>query len=182
MPYTTFDPTWKKYEPGVHSEDTKTQIEETDKFLAERDHELKTNPAAKRWEESRKKEWDRNKPHATKERLKIENAEQLKFAAGLRVGGEFNQLLHPVPGFLIVELETPPDKTTSGIYIAPEVSEVMRNTGIVLDVGDSTKELDAPCQPGDKIMFKKGAGLELGIEGRDCRFMIFSDVLGVFHD
>ena len=38
MPYTTTDISWKKYEQDVHSPDTETQRQATDKFLAEREH------------------------------------------------------------------------------------------------------------------------------------------------
>lgn len=182
MPNTTFDPSWKKHEKGVHSEDTKTQIKETDKFLAERDHELARNPQAKRWEESRVKAWAKDKPQWAKKRLKAEEAEINQFNAGLRVGGQFNQLLHPVPGYLIVEIDKPVEKTAAGIYMPTEASKEMQNVGTVIDIGEATKDLNPPCFPGDKVMFKKGAGLELGIEGRDCRFMVFQDVLGTFYE
>jgi len=62
--YVKFTPSWKKYEPNIHDldPDKKEDFKITDAFLAERDHETKTDPKARRWEESRKKEWARNKP------------------------------------------------------------------------------------------------------------------------
>lgn len=66
-PYLKFNPSWKKYEDGMWSGDKKTSMDRTDKFLAEREHALKTDSRAKNWEEGRKKEWARNKPYWVKD-------------------------------------------------------------------------------------------------------------------
>ena len=62
--YVKFTPSWKKYEQNYWTPDPERTSDNktTDKFLAERDHETKTDPKARRWEDSRKKEWARNKP------------------------------------------------------------------------------------------------------------------------
>ena len=58
----SFSPSWKKYEKSIWHEDTKTSQESTDKFIEEREHEIKTDPKAARWEKSRKATWDKDKP------------------------------------------------------------------------------------------------------------------------
>ena len=64
---TPFNPSWKKYEKGMWSGDKETSIAQTDKFLDERDHAVKTDPRAKRWEAGRKQEWAKNKRYWAKD-------------------------------------------------------------------------------------------------------------------
>jgi hypothetical protein len=60
--YVKFSPSWKKYEEAMKHPDSKVQGEATDKFLAEREHAMKTDPQARRWEESRKASLAKDKP------------------------------------------------------------------------------------------------------------------------
>lgn len=57
-----FTPSWKRHEDAMHNPDPKIQREATDKFMAEREHEIRTDPEARRWEEGRKQSIARNKP------------------------------------------------------------------------------------------------------------------------
>ncbi len=66
-PHVAFTPSWKKYEEGMKHPDSKDQGLYTDKFLAEREHAMKTDPQAKRWEETRKASWAKDKPQWIKE-------------------------------------------------------------------------------------------------------------------
>ena len=72
VPTLLFTPSWRKYEQNYWSPDPDKKIsnDKTDKFLAEREHETKTNLKARRWEESRKKEWAKNKPAWRKKMMK----------------------------------------------------------------------------------------------------------------
>jgi len=60
--FTPYSPSWKKHEKNMWHEDTKTSQEATDKFIEEREHEIKTDPKAARWEKSRKATWEKDKP------------------------------------------------------------------------------------------------------------------------
>lgn len=60
--YVPYLPPWKKYESGIWNDDAKKSISATDKFIDERDHEIKVDPKAARWEKSRKASWDKDKP------------------------------------------------------------------------------------------------------------------------
>ena len=60
--FTPFAPSWRKYESGMWGEDNKTAQSQADKFLTEREHEIKTDPRAARWEKSRKERWAKDKP------------------------------------------------------------------------------------------------------------------------
>lgn len=72
VPSVLFTPSWKKYEQNYWTPDpeVKEDFKKTDAFLEEREHETKTDPKAKRWEESRKKEWAKNKPAWRKKMMK----------------------------------------------------------------------------------------------------------------
>lgn len=71
-PGILFTPSWRKYEQNYWTPDPERPQDnkKTDAFLAERDHETKTDPKAKRWEESRKVEWAKNKPAWRKKMMK----------------------------------------------------------------------------------------------------------------
>lgn len=69
--HTAFSPSWKKYEDGMHSDNNAIAKQSTDKFMAEREHAMKTDKTAKQWEESRKQSWAKDKPYYVK---KVEEA------------------------------------------------------------------------------------------------------------
>lgn len=62
IPYTPFNPSWKKYEKDMWNTDYKRSSKATDKFIAEREYEMRTDPKAARWEKSRKEGWAKDKP------------------------------------------------------------------------------------------------------------------------
>ena len=66
-PHIAYTPSWKKYEEGMHHPDNKKQAASGDKFFAEREHALKTDPQARRYEESRKEAWAKEKPQWIRE-------------------------------------------------------------------------------------------------------------------
>ena len=65
--HVKYTPDWKKYEEGMHKGTPDQQAEAADKFTAERDHQLKVDKSARRWEESRKESWAKDKPQWRKE-------------------------------------------------------------------------------------------------------------------
>jgi len=69
-PFFKYTPSWKAYEEGMKHQFSKDPIGSADKFIDERDHQLKTDPKAKRWEESRVKSWEKDKPQWRKEAMK----------------------------------------------------------------------------------------------------------------
>lgn len=181
-----YTPTWKKYEEGIHNGDAKSQLEATEKFTAERDHELKTNPQARRYEESRRESLYKDKPTMIKNRIKSQQKQKEALGKDIKDFGRFDSDLIPAPGYILILPETKDEeKTESGIYIAGTSSQEFTTIGGVVEVGDEDITNDGrivkkPCQKGDRILFKKGAGIEMDIKGSKCRFMQFSDVLGRF--
>jgi len=69
-PVIKYTPPWKVYEEGMKHQLSKDQVTPGDKFLAEREHQLKIDPVAKRWEDSRKASWDKDKPSWRREMMK----------------------------------------------------------------------------------------------------------------
>jgi len=60
--YVPYLPPWRQYEKDMWNDDTKKSIHATDRFIDEREHELKVDVKAARWEKSRKARWDKDKP------------------------------------------------------------------------------------------------------------------------
>ncbi len=71
IPFIPYSPSWKKYEQDMHSDNSKVAAKATDKFMAERDHAIKTDRIAKSWEDGRKQSWAKDKPYYVK---KVEEA------------------------------------------------------------------------------------------------------------
>jgi len=66
-PHVAYVPSWKKYEEAMRHPDSNQQGVASDKFIAEREHAIKTDPQAKRYEESRKARWAADKAQFVKE-------------------------------------------------------------------------------------------------------------------
>jgi co-chaperonin GroES (HSP10) len=183
----TFTPSWKKYEKDIHNPDDAKAIKATDAFIEERAHEIKTDPQAKRWEEGRKKEIAKNKPLWKKEQIHKEEEPLRKIDREFKQMGRFEYGLKPAPGYILVEPKVQEEQTANGIYL-PEVTD-SPNTGTVLEAGSKlfckhcfvsleSQPTESPVKKGDKILFKKGAGVEIEAKGVKCKLMMFSDVLG----
>jgi hypothetical protein len=69
-PAVPFNPSWKRYEKDLSNPDDQKAREAADKFDIERQHEMRTDPRAKRWEESRKKAIAEQKPAWAKKKQK----------------------------------------------------------------------------------------------------------------
>jgi len=181
----TFTPSWKKHEEKIFKGTPQEQSEATEKFLAERKHAIETDPQAKNWEEGRKKQVAKEKNTFVKEKRASETKEVDKMRKDMRVFGISNNDLLPAPGYLLVSPEVEEIKTASGLYIPTDTNANMTNRGYVVEVGRSGitndgRVVEKPCEKGDFVLFKKGAGVEIKIKDKDCRFMQFSDILGVF--
>lgn len=61
-PFIPYSPPWKKYEQDIWNDSTNKSIAATDKFMAEREHETRTDPRAAKWEASRKERHAKDKP------------------------------------------------------------------------------------------------------------------------
>jgi co-chaperonin GroES (HSP10) len=160
--------------------DVETQRKATDAFIAERELQTKTSRSARKWEEDRKKEIAKNKPLWRKKKDKSIQDSVNKSWEKLLEAGVFNSGISPAPGYVLIGIDRQ-DVSESGIVIAQTEES---NTGVVLDVGGDLvvepRVVVCPCKKGDKILFKRGAGLSLTLKNRDCKLIYFSDILGTF--
>jgi co-chaperonin GroES (HSP10) len=190
-----FNPEWKKYEKDMHSSDPDVAIKATDAFIAEREHQLQVDTQAKRWEESRKEAAVKDKAGYVKARVAKEEHEKyqqtVKPMKDLLVGGSFDCTVKPSPGYVLVEIEKVETTTSSGIVLV--AGDKMENIGLVLEISDpipcthcfthpAVQPQVCPAKQGDRVVFKKGAGMEFSVKGKDCRFMAFSDLLATLYD
>lgn len=195
MPITK--PEWGKYEEKMHTGNAKEAVEATDKFISVREEEMRKDPSIRRWEESRKESARKDKRSWIEERKKNEKYEEYKRTVkpfrDLLNAGSFNSEVHPMAGYVLVEIEQPKDEATdSGIILVTEQKE-WDNMGTVHDFGDSIyctqcfqhpnkQPKECPVGVGERILFKKGAGMEIDIKGHKMRLMAFSDILAIIYD
>ncbi|MGP8214760.1 MAG: co-chaperone GroES [Bacteroidia bacterium] len=81
---------------------------------------------------------------------------------------------------VLVEAAEAESKTTGGIII-PDTAKEKPQKGIVVAVGPGKKK-DEPVtlKVGDKVLYGKYSGTEIGIDGKEYLIMRQDDVLGYF--
>ena len=90
--------------------------------------------------------------------------------------------LKPTPGYLLIEPLEKEVKTASGIYL-PDTAGEKPQKGKVLAKGGSIyqdgKEIKAPGEKGDIVIYKKWGGNEVKIGNIEYLFVKFEDVLAI---
>jgi chaperonin GroES len=81
----------------------------------------------------------------------------------------------------------PLDETKNSTIIVPDKSKPRPCTGLVLAVGDGlVKETGAvrlpAVKPGDKVMFKNGAGTRIEVEGEIAFLLREMEIYGVWEE
>jgi len=81
---------------------------------------------------------------------------------------------------VLVEVAEAEQKTSGGIII-PDTAKEKPQKGVVVAVGPGKKK-DEPVtlKVGDKILYGKYSGTEIGIDGKEYLIMRQDDVLGYF--
>lgn len=183
MANTIIKPTWAKHEKGVHAEDNKTQIRETDAFLDEREKETRTSKKAREWEKSRKKEWEKNKPEWKKKKLQEETKHIDETVRKLKEGGYLMENFKPAPGFILIKPDKPIErKTNAGVYLPGSVVEETC-TAEVKRIGDPKQTLmggvdKCPVKKGERCLYRHDTGLNLTVKGEKLLLISFPDILG----
>lgn len=85
------------------------------------------------------------------------------------------QPLHDLVLVLPIEPET---KTAAGIII-PETAIEKQCRGTVIALGDGTKEEPMTVKKGDKVMYKKNAGMEVEYEGQKHLIMKEQEIIAI---
>lgn len=195
-----FQPSWEKHIEKMESEDVDIALKATDNFENERAKETKNSTKARNWENDRRKSMAKIKPAYTKYMGKKQIDKIVKPFKSFKEGGIFAQNIKPMPGYLLLEVDTKPEKTAGGIVVAqqeePNTGQVQAiGAPMITHVGDTTAIINPEFSVGDRVLFKKYAGskfgdtgLNLNIKGKEYRLMRWSanptetDILGVLHD
>lgn len=185
MANTTFVPDWKKYEKDLHSDDNEKARQAADAFQESREKEIQNSAKARKWEEDRKKEIFKNKPEWVKKRIKKENEFNENIIKDLKEGGHLMGSLKPSPGLLVVKHKDAKGESQGGIVL-PDSVEYESNLAIAVRVGEGTMnaygEIKPPCKEGDTVLFRKGAGLNVKVNGEPHLIIRFDEVFGVVEE
>jgi chaperonin GroES len=89
----------------------------------------------------------------------------------------------PLLDRVLAERVEAPEKTPAGVII-PDTAKEKPSEGLVLAVGtgvpnDSGTMRPLGVQPGDRVLFAQGRGMEVIIEGEDRLILRESDILGI---
>lgn len=86
--------------------------------------------------------------------------------------------LKPLADRVLIEPLAAETKTASGIII-PDAAKEKPQEGIIVAVGNGTKDVDMTVSVGDKVLYGKYSGTEIKLEGKDYLIMRESDVLAI---
>jgi len=86
--------------------------------------------------------------------------------------------IKPLADRVLVEPAAAETTTISGIII-PDTAQEKPQKGIVVAVGNGTKDYDMTVKVGDNVLYGKYAGTELKLEGNDYLIMRESDLLAI---
>ena len=179
------EPSWKKYEEGMHSDNEKEARKAGELFQKERKWDTDHNPDLARWEKGRKESIVKQKPAWVKQQVKQEKETLNKELNKFKEGGKVDFKIHPTSGYLLIKIIQKEEKTQTGLIISSsdnipnEVADVIAVGGdIILD----KNVVPTPCEVGDRVLLKKMAGLEVTSYGENLRICLFSDVLAILEE
>tara|TARA_B110000908_G_scaffold156470_1_gene195671 strand:- start:927 stop:1205 length:279 start_codon:yes stop_codon:yes gene_type:complete len=86
--------------------------------------------------------------------------------------------IKPLADRVLIEPSAAETTTISGIII-PDTAQEKPQKGIVIAVGNGTKDIEMTVKVGDKVLYGKYAGTELKLEGNDYLIMKESDLLAI---
>lgn len=88
------------------------------------------------------------------------------------------QKLQPLHDLVLVKPIAPETKTAAGIII-PETSIEKQCRGTVIALGEGTKDEQMTVKKGDKVMYKKHAGMEVEYEGETHLIMKEQEIIAI---
>lgn len=86
--------------------------------------------------------------------------------------------LKPLADRVLIEPIVAETKTASGIII-PDAAKEKPQEGIIVAVGNGTKDVDMTVSVGDKVLYGKYGGTEVKLDGKDYLIMREADVLAI---
>jgi chaperonin GroES len=86
--------------------------------------------------------------------------------------------IKPLADRVVIEPKAAEERTASGIYI-PDTAKEKPQRGIIVAIGNGTKDVVMEVKAGDEVLYGKYAGTELNIDGIDYLIMKQSDILAI---
>lgn len=86
--------------------------------------------------------------------------------------------IKPLGDRVLVEPSKQEEKTAGGIII-PDTAKEKPQKGIVVAIGNGTKDEKMEVKVGDTVLYGKYAGTELKLEAKDYLIMRQSDILAI---
>lgn len=86
--------------------------------------------------------------------------------------------LKPLADRVLIEPIVAETKTASGIII-PDAAKEKPQEGIIVAVGNGTKDVDMTVSVGDKVLYGKYGGTEVKLDGKNYLIMREADVLAI---
>lgn len=84
----------------------------------------------------------------------------------------------PLSDRVLIEPAAAEEKTAGGIII-PDTAKEKPQRGVVVAVGNGTKDEPMTVKAGDTVLYGKYSGTELNIEGKDYLIMKESDIYAI---
>ena len=84
--------------------------------------------------------------------------------------------IKPLADRVVIEPKATEEKTAGGIII-PDNTKEKPLEGVVVAVGNGTKEVTMEVKVGDKVLYGKYAGTEVTVDGKEYLIMRQQDVL-----
>lgn len=178
-------PSWSSYEEAMHSSDAEKAAKAADAFDLEREKEMKNSRKAREWEKDRKASWAKDKPAYIKKRRSEESENEKRIIRELKDGGHLMGGLRPAQGLVLIK-DKEKSSITDGGLIVPDSVEYESNLAYVVRVGSVVStpigQAEKPCVEGDVILYRKGSGLNLKINGEAHKLIRFDEVFGVVEE
>jgi len=86
--------------------------------------------------------------------------------------------IKPLSDRVLIEPVAAETQTASGIFI-PDTAKEKPQKGIVVAVGNGTKDHDMTVKVGDTVLYGKYAGTELKLEGKDYLIMKEEEIFAI---
>ncbi len=86
--------------------------------------------------------------------------------------------IKPLADRVLIEPKAAEEKTAGGLII-PDTAKEKPLEGVVIAVGNGTKETTMEVKVGDNVLYGKYAGTEITYEGKEYMIMRQSDILAI---
>lgn len=183
MVYTkTFEPAWKKYEKDITSDDPQKALEAGVKFDIIRQDEMRKDPKARTWEESRKAAFLRDKPAWAKQRIEKEKQEYNNIIDKYKNGGMLMESLTPSAGFILIKPKKQEAISSGGVFLPQTTVEETCIATVIKAGKDKVYAINTdhcPCKDGDIVLYRHDSGLRLTVKSEKLLLVGFSDILGI---